>query len=397
MHIKDITLKNFRNYIETTFEFDKRGCIIVGKNGIGKTNLLEAITYFAYGKSILDARDNDLVRFNENFFKISATFNNLQTDNYFDITYQNYKNIKINDMWVKRISELYQYLQILYFSPDDINLIMDAPKNRRTFLNLSICKIFWGYIEIIKMYENVLSQRNALLKTDYHHAEKKAWDEQLSTLGAEVIDYRLKFLERFAPFFQKNYESISGNSEKIDLEYICLFKYDTKQIKKDFLDELKKIDDKEKYMQRTLIGPHLDDLLIKINDMPVVKFASQGQKRSIVIALKITLADMIHKISSTYPILLFDDTLAELDKNRAKNLIDLLSQNHQIFIATPNIEHYVHFDLPILDLENIMQNNINEETHDEIDEMHEQTNQEPDCPEPENTQLEDEVETNTHS
>ncbi|MBP7562718.1 MAG: DNA replication/repair protein RecF [Candidatus Cloacimonetes bacterium] len=354
MHIKSIKLVNFRNYSESKFDFDPKGCIIVGKNGIGKTNLLEAITYFAFGRSILNSRDSELIRFNEKFFKIISVFNNNQNDISFDISYQSYKNININDVWVKRISELYQYLQIIYFSPDDINLIIGTPKNRRSFLDLSIFKIYWGYIEVMKMYQNILTQRNALLKTDYHPAEKKAWDEQLATLGSDIIDYRLKFLKDFSPIFQTCYENISGYSERIDIDYVTQFSYKTNQIKKDFLSELKKIENQEKITQRTLIGPHLDDLLIKIDKQPVVKYASQGQKRSIVIALKIALAQMIQKISSTYPILIFDDTLAELDQHRSRNLIDLLSKSHQIFIATPNIDHYKHFELPVLNLENFL-------------------------------------------
>ncbi|HOQ79676.1 MAG TPA: DNA replication/repair protein RecF [Candidatus Cloacimonadota bacterium] len=364
MRIKSIKLNNFRNYETFSFEFSKEGCIIVGKNGIGKTNLLEAITYFAYGKSILNSRDNELVRFNEKFFRISALFENHQVDNSFAISYQNVKSIKVNDMWVKKISELYQYLQIIYFSPDDINIIINTPKNRRSFLDLSIYKVFWGYIEIMKMYQNVLVQRNALFKTDYHKAEKNAWDEQLASMGAEIIDYRLKFLERFAPIFQKTYETISGNSEKIEIEYISQFKFDHKHIKRDFLNELKKKEDREKFLQRTIVGPHLDDLLIKINGNPVIMYASQGQKRSIVIALKIALAEMIYKSTSSFPILLFDDTLAELDKDRSRNLIELLAKNHQIFIATPNKEHYTHFNLPILNLEELIDENKNKVMQD---------------------------------
>lgn len=354
MQIKKIKLINFRNYSEKEFQFSQNGSIIVGKNGIGKTNLLEAITYFAYGKSILNSKDSELIKFNQEFYKINALFNYNLNDINLNISFKNYKTITINDVWIKRLSELYQYLQIIYFSPDDINLIIGSPKNRRSFLDMSIYKIYWGYIEIMKMFQTVLFQRNALLKTQFHTAEKKAWDEQLITLGSDLIDYRLKFLQSFTPVFQNCYESISGNSEHIDIEYFSQFKLKNNSIKKDFADHLKKIESSEISNQRSLAGPHLDDITINIDQKPVVKYASQGQKRSIVIALKIALAQMIQKITGTYPILIFDDTLAELDKDRANNLINLLSKNHQIFIATPNIEHYQHFDLPILNLEEIL-------------------------------------------
>ncbi len=353
MHIKNIILKNFRNYSEKEFQFSHNGSIIVGKNGIGKTNLLEAITYFAYGKSILNSKDSELIRFNHDYYKIIALFNCNSNDINLNVTYKNYKTITINDVWIRRLSELFQYLQIIYFSPDDINLIIGSPKNRRSFLDMSIYKIYWGYIEIMKMYQSVLYQRNALLKTQFHQAEKKAWDDQIVTLGSDLIDYRLKFLQNFTPVFQNCYESISGNTEQIDIEYVSQFKLKNNSIKRDYADYLKKIENTEISNQRTLSGPHLDDIIININQKPVIKYASQGQKRSLVIALKIALAQMIQKMTGTFPILIFDDTLAELDEGRSNNLISLLSKNHQIFIATPNVEHYKHFDLPVLNLEEI--------------------------------------------
>lgn len=358
MHINDIRLVNFRNYSDISFDFDSKGCIISGKNGIGKTNLLEAITYFAYGKSVLNSKDNEMIRFDQKFFKLNADFNFNDKNSSFQIAYQNYKSIHINDVWIKKISELYQYLQIIYFAPDDINLIIGSPKNRRSFLDLAISKIYWAYIEIMKMFQNVLLQRNALLKNSFHPSEKKAWDEQLCNLGTDIIDYRLKFLQDFTPIFQKCYREISGFTESINIEYLCSFNFKKDNIKESFNHELSRVSDQEINYQRTIIGPHLDDLLLKIDNQPVAKFASQGQKRSLVIALKIALAQMIQNVSGIYPILIFDDTLAELDTHRSENLINMLSEHHQIFIATPNMEHYKNFNLQILELESLLKNNV---------------------------------------
>jgi DNA replication and repair protein RecF len=200
----------------------------------------------------------------------------------------------------------------------------------------------------------VINQRNSLLKNDFSLKEKQSWDEQMINLGTDIIQYRLNFLDDFIPVLQNCYSEITGFTENIDIEYQCSFKFQKSQIKSDFHKKCQEILSNEKQYQRTLIGPHLDDIYFRINGQSVAKFASQGQKRSLVIALKIALAKMIHNNCGIYPILIFDDTLAELDISRSQNLINMLSQNHQLFIATPNLNHYSDFNLQILELEKII-------------------------------------------
>ncbi len=348
MFIKNINLSGYRNYHDNSFIFSPNGCILVGKNGVGKTNLLEAITYFAYGKSINNHSDKLIKGFYDPFFLIQANYQHENIDYLFEASFQNEKIIKINDTMIKRQSDLYSYLQIVYFSPDDIHLIIGSPKNRRRFLDMSIAKLFTPYIELQKTYHHVLNQRNQLLKNEINTTLKKVWDEQFLESSKEILNQRIKFLAQFESLFQESYHQISSNQEFVSINYIIDDHVSIQNHQYENL--LKKYEEKEIRYQRSLFGSHTEDFHICLNNKNANQFASQGQKRSIVIALKLALAKMIYSSTNIYPILLFDDTLAELDKYRSENLLHNLSHNHQIFIASPNIGHYNLLSLPVLEL-----------------------------------------------
>lgn len=350
MFIQNISLTGYRNYSLNSYSFDSKGCIISGPNGIGKTNLLEAISYFAYGKSINNYPDRNILQFNAPFFKIDAQYRHLDKDFHFQVIFEKNKSIKINDSLIKKQSELYTYLQVVYFSPDDIHLIIGNPKNRRRFLDMAVAKIFPPYIEFHKKFIHILTQRNQLLKGDIDKKMKRVWDEQYLSICQEILQNRLLFLNEFNEIFMQAYQEISADKEKVNLQYS--FKNSIPyQYQDDYYNEcLKKAEDREIRYQTTLFGPHTEDLKIYIDQKEAVNFASQGQKRSLVIALKLALAKLIYKKTAVYPILMFDDTLAELDLRRSENILHHLSNDHQIFIATPNKGHYSTLNLPFLEL-----------------------------------------------
>jgi DNA replication and repair protein RecF len=357
LYIKKIDIQNFRNYKDFSYNFESQGCIITGNNGIGKSNFLEAISYFAYGKSILSNKDTELLNLNfpqgkENNFTINSQYHTDQTDINFFVRYNSKKQklIKIHNKQIKKISELYKYIQVVYSSPNDIFNIFSTPAKRRQFLDMSIAKIYPMYINYLSNYKNALHQRNMLLKMNYNHSEKNAWDKIFINEAQNVTEYRKKFITEFKIYFSNAYNDMINEQEKVDISLRLNFNNQA-NFEEEMLKEIHKINKKESLQQISLIGPHLDDLQINIDNKSANIYASQGQKRSLVIALKLGMSSFIHNSLNTYPILIFDDTLAELDNNRTNKLLNHLSQKHQIFIASPTLDKYSLIKLPLLNLE----------------------------------------------
>ncbi len=356
MEINYLKLINFRNYTQFDINFSSEGALIYGKNGIGKTNLLEAIAYFAFGKSFQTSHDVDLINFSQKFFRISAKFNLFEKELYFECAVdKEQKKIKIDDIKIPRISELYKYIKVVYFSPDDLGFTAGAPVYRRFFFDQAISQYSFDYIELLRKYNRILKQRNALLKKKFGEKEKMVWDKQFVKYGVEIIKRRLNYLKEFIPVLSQHYFYISGEKENLQTKYIYSFPIDNNtNLENNFLTYLKKIEVQEIENQRSLAGPHLDDIKFDIETHPARRFASQGQKRSIAIAARLVQAGMISQKDKEAPILMFDDVLSELDKERTKKILKILKKNHQIFIVTPNHEIYKDLALPGINLEKIV-------------------------------------------
>jgi DNA replication and repair protein RecF len=255
---------------------------------------------------------------------------------------------------ITKISELYLLLKVVYFSPNDIEIAQGAPSVRRNFIDLAISQQNYNYLLLLKEYQQILKQRNALLKTEFNKDEKRTWDKRFIHKGAKIIETRIDYLRSFSKLLTENYNFISGENEVVNAEYVCSAPLNPHDSLKDRLtDHLDTIETQENHAQRSLFGPHLDDILFKINEKSFRYFGSQGQKRSLVISAGLAQAKMIDAVSSEFPVLIFDDVLSELDENRTKNIIELLSTTHQIFIATPNASQYSFIDLPTINMENL--------------------------------------------
>ncbi len=354
MVIKSIKLTDFRNFSHLNLDFDDKGSVFYGKNGIGKTNLLEAISYCAYGKSLRSLTDIDLIRVNQPFFQIRAVF--IYKGKKFlleaALDRKGRKLIKVNNSRLARVSELYKYLKIVYFSQDDINLIEGPPKARRQFFDMAISQTEYAYIDLLKRYYQLLKQRNALLKTEYSSTEKQAWDTRLTDVAVKIIDMRISYLTSLNRGLQKHYESIGYTSEEVEIRSNFSFPYSSdKDLLVVFRSEMQRLEEDERRYQRTLLGPHLDDYQFILNKSSINRFGSHGQKRCLAIAVKLSLASLIS--SSDPTILIFDDVLADLDEQRAKSIIESLGSNNQIFIATPTPSLYKSMDLPFIDIAQI--------------------------------------------
>ena len=350
MFLNNISLRNFKNYEDSFYAFAPQGSLIVGKNGIGKTNLLEAISYFTYGKSILNHLDNQLINYSKNNFFIKSEFciNDATTEckAYYDK--QKKKVIHIDDKPLKKISDLYHLLQVVYSGPEDIYNIFSTPAKRRQFIDMAIAKVFPVYIDFLRRFRDALIQRNSLMKTDFNQKEKEAWDKTFCEEAKNIVEYRIKFCDLYKDVLKTAHTMIVKN-EDIDYSLKLNVFYESDFCSK-MTSLLKDNEQKERKYQTSLFGPHLDDFVITLNQKNAMHYASQGQKRSIVIALKIALAYIISSTSNVQPILIFDDTLAELDKSRSTNLLSHLSMKHQIFIASPTSDKYLSTKLPILNL-----------------------------------------------
>ena len=356
MRVSRLKIDDFRNISRLKLDFEPAGAIICGKNGTGKTNLLEAIAYCAFGKSIRSAKDADLVGFSKAFFRIAGDFvfqqNQLSISAAFD---KKQKIIKIDQNKIQRISELFQYAKVVYFSPEDIELVSGAPANRRRFMNQAIAQSSYQYLEAYRLYHRILRQRNALLKNDFSYKEKQVWDRRLVQAGSAIIEHRLRFLDDFIPNLSEKYFFVSGERENLTVDYKFSFPHSEQaDLTEQYLEHLQRLEPDEIRLQRTLAGPHLDDLSYMIGKRSAREFGSQGQKRSLAITSRLVQADIIKAKDAETPILIFDDVLADLDQMRAHKIMQLLKADHQIFIATPNQVLYQDFALPEIDLEKLL-------------------------------------------
>ena len=356
MEILRLKAINFRNFENLELNFQPEGALIFGKNGLGKTNLLEAISFFAFGKSFRTGRDQELINFSKAFFRLEAEFNYSGNTHFLEAAADKSKKIlKIDKMVIGKIGDLYRHLKIVYFSPQDIEIIGGSPSFRRNFFNQAIAQFSFNHILDSRKFFRILKQRNALLKNKFDREEKKIWDEQFIEASVSIIEQRLNYLHKFVPELTELYNVIAGGRERLDVRYKYSFPISqTNDLKSDFRDYLREIEEQEIVTQRTLIGPHLDDFEFLINGKDTRKFASQGQKRSLAICVRLAQARLISKSANEFPIIMFDDVLAELDKIRAGLIVKLLHERHQIFIATPNAKIYENFHLPLLNLEKVI-------------------------------------------
>ncbi|MCL2064546.1 MAG: DNA replication and repair protein RecF [Candidatus Cloacimonetes bacterium] len=350
MYIEKISLQNFRNYEDSSFEFSPEGSLIIGQNGVGKTNLLEAISYFTYGKSILNRLDLQLIHHGKENFFIRSNFAFQKSKYEFKAYYNNQKKklLHIDGKALQKISDLYRHIQVVYSGPDDIFNIFSVPIKRRFFVDMAISKIYPAYMDSLRRFKEALLQRNTLLKKDFTKKEKEAWDKTFCEESKNVVEYRIKFFEQYRKFFKKAYSLIVETEEEVEV-YLKMNFYDKDFVEK-MMNLLRENSLKEKKYQTSLFGPHLDDFYITIKQKNAFQYGSQGQKRSIVLALKLAISDMIMEINKICPIMIFDDTLAELDKRRSENLLINLIGKHQIFIASPTVDRYQETNLPAMNL-----------------------------------------------
>ena len=339
--LKKLSLLNYKNIAENSFEFESKINAIVGKNGIGKTTILDAIYHLAVGKSYFNPLSTQNIKHGEEFFVIDGIFEKENRTEQIICSYKKAqkKVLKRNGKIYEKFSEHIGLIPIVIISPSDSDLIIEGSETRRKFIDNVISTFDVTYLNTLINYQKTLQQRNALLKyfalNQVFDADNLSiYNEQLSEFGQIIFTKRKDFLEKFVPVFQDLYEVISEKAEKVSITY-------ESQLFQDTLDTLLHQNlQKDRITQYTTVGIHKDDILFNISDFPVKKFGSQGQQKSFLIALKLAQFDFIKKHTKTLPILLFDDIFDKLDAFRVQQIVNMVNDDifGQIFISDTHPE-----------------------------------------------------------
>lgn len=339
MKILNLELTNFRNHTSSKVKFEDGLNFIVGENAQGKTNLLESLYLTSVGKSPKNSKDKQIIKFNQDKAKINLDFSTVAGNKNIQIVLDktNKKFIKINNLNILKLTELVGILNVVYFSPDELKLIKDVPEDRRNFLDVSISQFDKNYLYNLLKYDRILKMRNLILKSQDSEKNKL---EQLALFTPQLIETAEKIIEKRLNFIE-NIKNIANNIHKNitlyeNLEIFYSYQKTELSIKEDLKNQFDKVIDKELSLGYTLIGPHRDDIIFKIDGLDCRTYASQGQQRTVALVLKLSLMEVIKKETGEYPILLLDDVLSELDSSRQNRLLALCS-NYQTLITCTNL------------------------------------------------------------
>ena len=336
MWIEDLKISNFRNYANQEIKLNKNLNIFYGENAQGKTNIIESIFLASIGKSFRSKKDSELIKFGENLARIEIVFHKSDRDGNIEIGISNKKNININKIKIKKLSDLLGNINTVIFTPDDINILKGGPQNRRKFLDIMISQLRPNYMHIYNLYKKALDERNNYLKKikleNVDENLLELWDEQLINYGNIISNYRDEFIEKIKEKINIIHNNITGNKENIKIEYIsdCL----NKNKFKEFLKERRKLDIIRGCTTR---GIHRDDFQIFIDDKLVNIYGSQGQHRTAILSLKISELQVIADEIGENPILLLDDFMSELDEKRRNNFMENIMDTQVIITCTDKL------------------------------------------------------------
>ena len=332
MFIKNIKVENFRNYENQIIEFNKNINIIYGNNAQGKTNILEAIFFSALGKSFRTSKEKQVIMKEKDFFKIHTEFQKKDREGYIDLFLGDDKSISVNGVKLNKLSELLGNINIVIFSPEDINLLKDESAVRRKFLDMMISQLRKNYIYNLNNYKKNLEQKNNYLKSrNISDAMLDVYDEKLAEYSENVYQYRNEFIEKIKEKIKEIHSNITDEDISIVYKTDC-------ESKEKCLEKLKKNREKDKYRGFSSVGCHRDDFKILINGDEVDIYGSQGQNRTAILSLKMAELEVINDEIGEYPILLLDDFMSELDQKRITNFLKSINNIQVIITCTEKID-----------------------------------------------------------
>lgn len=329
--INRISLKNFRSYSSATFDFTNKTNIIIGKNGVGKTNILEAINILATGSSFRSS-DKDVIQYEKKQTKITGTFDEKNREVIIHEDKSKYFNIQ--NTKIKRIS-FAQKIPIVLFEPEFMQILSKGPDKRRDYFDTILSKIHPNYQAILNKYKRSLSQRNNLLKKQtFSKDEIFVWNIKISEIGGQIANFRMDLINEINKTISEIYSQIAGSESKIEINYIT--NINKQNYTDSLLKNLEKNIETDKLTGFTSFGTHRDDFYFSINNKDASTSASRGEGRTILLALKIIETKLVEQARGTPPILLLDDVFSELDTDRQGKLVDFL-YNNQVIITTTTI------------------------------------------------------------
>lgn len=334
MYIESLQLKNFRNYQSLDLRFDQGTNILYGDNAQGKTNILEAVYMCGTTKSHRGNKDKEVIRFQEEEAHICMKLTKKGLPYKLDMHLKKNrpKGVAINGIPIHKASDLFGVVNLVFFSPEDLNLIKNGPSERRKFLDLELSQLDKIYLSDLTHFQKTLDQRNKLLKDIVFKpglAETiDVWDQQLLIYGRRIISKRKEFIRQLNEIIQDIHQNLTGGDEKMEL------KYDANVWEDDYEETLASSRERDLKLSTTSTGPHRDDLCVKINGFDIRKYGSQGQKRTAALSLKLSEIYMVKKIIRDEPVLLLDDVLSELDHNRQNYLLNSINQIQTLITCT---------------------------------------------------------------
>lgn len=343
MIVESLKLQNYRNYEYLNMNFDEKINIIYGDNAQGKTNILESMYVCATSKSHRGSKDREIIRFDndESHIKVNVKKNDMNYRIDMHLKKNKTKGIAVNGIPIKRAVELFGILNIVFFSPEDLNIIKNGPSERRRFIDMELSQLDKIYLDCLINYNKVVNQRNSLLK-EYAFSGREdiissldIWDMQLVKYGNDVIKSREKFVKEINDLVKSIHTKLSGDREQLEIIYEPCVK------EQDFESELVRVRDRDLKFKCTNIGPHKDDMCFLINGMDVRKYGSQGQQRTAALSLKLAEIELVKQIIHDTPVLFLDDVLSELDSRRQNFLLDSIG-NIQTMITCTGLDEFIN-------------------------------------------------------
>lgn len=345
MVVEELKVINYRNYEQMHLKFHPRLNIFIGDNAQGKTNLLEAIYLCSAGKSFRTNRDQEMINMLKKQAYIQVKLKKVNSDTNIEVrlNMDRKKDIKVNKIPLVKIGELLGNLNVVLFSPEDLKLVKDGPSERRKFIDREISQISTKYYYTLSQYNKILQHRNKLLKYNRGKVlDLEVWDEQLATAGAWLILYRRNFIKKISLLAKLMHRKITESTETLEVIYEANVRVkendEISHIKEKILQKLKESLDIDKQRGITTVGPHRDDMIMKINGLDVKTYGSQGQQRTVVLSLKLAELELLKGEVGEYPVLLLDDVMSELDLKRQSYLVNNL-KNVQTFITTTMMDN----------------------------------------------------------
>lgn len=341
MVIKSLKLKNYRNYDFLDLDFDADTNILYGDNAQGKTNVLEALYLSGTTKSHRGTKDKDLIQFGHEESHIETIIEKRGIEYQIDIHLKKNspKGIAINRIPLRKAGELFGIIHFVFFSPEDLNIIKEGPAARRRFIDLELSQLDKVYLSNLSNYNRVINQRNSLLKEIVFHENLietlDIWDMQLVEYGKKVIESREKFIKQINRIISDIHYKLTGGKEKIFLSYESSHGDITLE------QALKKYRERDLKFKSTSVGPHRDDVAFRVENLDIRRFGSQGQQRTAALSLKMSEIELVKKMTGDTPVLLLDDVLSELDKNRQNYLLESI-HDIQTVITCTGLEEFVN-------------------------------------------------------